>query len=152
MTWGVQAFRGTVFQEIWPGGVGFKTGDFVQEKLGELPTVERLSSLPCLFLFFSFFLLFYGWRSGVPTSVRREIFFFFFLFFILLETPTAESALYSVRANGQFDMSRQEGRKTAELFFSRRKRQACAYSSGEGREEPAHSDPPGSDLRPGREK
>ena len=28
--------RGTVFQEIRPGA-GFKTGDFVQEKLGRLP-------------------------------------------------------------------------------------------------------------------
>ena len=32
--------RGTVFEEIWPGA-GFKTGDFVKEKLGA--TVERLS-------------------------------------------------------------------------------------------------------------
>ena len=35
--------RGTVFQEVWPGA-GFKTGDFVKEKLGgEGATVERLS-------------------------------------------------------------------------------------------------------------
>ena len=33
--------RGTVFKEIWLG-VGFKTGDFVKEKLGGGATVERL--------------------------------------------------------------------------------------------------------------
>ena len=33
--------RGTVFQQIRTG-VGFKTGDFVEEKLGGLQTVDRL--------------------------------------------------------------------------------------------------------------
>ena len=37
----VRGARGTVFQEIRPGA-GFKTGDFVKEKLGGA-TVERLS-------------------------------------------------------------------------------------------------------------
>ena len=32
----VRVARGTVFQEIRPGA-GFKTGDFVKEKLGGLP-------------------------------------------------------------------------------------------------------------------
>ena len=40
MTSGVS--RDTVFQDIRPG-VGFKTGDFVEEKLGGGGTVERLS-------------------------------------------------------------------------------------------------------------
>ena len=29
--------RGTVFQEVHGRGAGFKTGDFVTEKLGRLP-------------------------------------------------------------------------------------------------------------------
>ena len=33
--------RGTLFREIWPGA-GFKTGDFVKEKMGGLP-IERLA-------------------------------------------------------------------------------------------------------------
>ena len=36
----VGVLRDTVFQKTRPGGVGFKTGDFVKEKLGGL-TVER---------------------------------------------------------------------------------------------------------------
>ena len=32
----VRVVRGTVFEEIRPGA-GFKTGDFVKEKLGGLP-------------------------------------------------------------------------------------------------------------------
>ena len=36
--------RGTVYQEIRPGGTGFKTGDFAKEKL-EGVTVERLPSV-----------------------------------------------------------------------------------------------------------
>ena len=38
MTSGQQGYA--AFQEIWPGA-GFKTGDFVREKLGEA-TIERL--------------------------------------------------------------------------------------------------------------
>ena len=38
---GVGVARGTVLQEIRPGA-GFKTGDFVKEKLGGATAVERL--------------------------------------------------------------------------------------------------------------
>ena len=41
---GIGAATGTVLQEIRLRA-GFKTGDFVREKLGGLPTVERLVSL-----------------------------------------------------------------------------------------------------------
>ena len=37
----IEMARGTVFQEIRPGA-GFKTDDFVKEKLGVGATVERL--------------------------------------------------------------------------------------------------------------
>ena len=33
----VRVVTGTVFQEIFKEGVGFKTGDIVKEKLGALP-------------------------------------------------------------------------------------------------------------------